>query len=147
VLFRIGESDVRTRIRSVQAEAVEQALGYLESVACRGRLGAGGQGGSCAGRGFLARAFEHRTSRAGDPQLHTHVLVANTIRRPDRQWATLDGRLEYAHAKTAGYIHEAAFRRALARDLGAAYMRRRGENSAAAGRWRRCERARRRTTP
>ncbi len=163
VLFGLGEADVRATIRRAQVEAVEQALGYLEDVACRGRFGAGGLGGSFAGRGFLAAAFEHRTSRAGDPQLHTHVLVANTIQRPDGQWATLDGRLIYAHAKTAGYIHEAAFRRALARDLGVewrrvvngiadirgvsepvleafsrrsreidAYMRRRGETSAAA---------------
>ena len=27
--------------------------------------------------GLVAAAFRHRTSRAGDPQLHTHVLVAN----------------------------------------------------------------------
>jgi conjugative relaxase-like TrwC/TraI family protein len=163
VLFGIGEANVRATIRRAQVEAVDQALGYLEDVACRGRFGAGGQGGGFAGRGFLAAAFEHRTSRAGDPQLHTHVLVANTIQRPDGQWATLDGRLIYAHAKTAGYIHEAAFRRALARDLGLewgrvvngiadirgvpepvleafsrrsreidAYVRRRGEHSAAA---------------
>ncbi|WP_121249673.1 MobF family relaxase [Solirubrobacter pauli] len=77
-----------------------------------------------AGRGirrprFLAAAFEHRTSRAGDPQLHTHVLVANAIQRPDGQWAALDGRLIYAHAETAGYVHEAALRNALARDLAA----------------------------
>jgi conjugative relaxase-like TrwC/TraI family protein len=71
----IGEADVRATIRQAQVEGVEQALGYLEDVACRGRLGAGGQGGSFTGRGLLAAAFEHRTSRAGDPQLHTHVFA------------------------------------------------------------------------
>ena len=118
VMFGIGDIDVRETVRRAQQEAVGEALAYLESVACRGRLGAGGQGGSFDGRGFLAAAFEHGTSRAGDPQLHTHVLIANTVQRPDGQWATFDGRLLYAHAKTAGYVHEAAFRRAMARDLG-----------------------------
>jgi conjugative relaxase-like TrwC/TraI family protein len=26
---------------------------------------------------MVAGAFDHRTSRAGDPLLHTHVVVAN----------------------------------------------------------------------
>jgi conjugative relaxase-like TrwC/TraI family protein len=123
VLFGICDPSVRATIRRAQREAVAQASNYLESAACRGRTGAGGQGEGFAGRGFLAAAFEHRTSRAGDPQLHTHVLIANAVQRPAGQWAALDGRLLYAHAKTAGYIHEAAFRHALARDLGIEWRR------------------------
>ena len=64
--------------------AVADALGYLERVAANGRRGAGGAM-SIQGSGFVAAAFRHRTSRAGDPQLHTHVLIANLVqgtRRP-----------------------------------------------------------------
>ncbi|WP_280346488.1 relaxase domain-containing protein, partial [Nocardia neocaledoniensis] len=35
--------------------------------------------------GIVAACFTHRDSRAGDPDLHTHVLVANKVR-------TLDGK-------------------------------------------------------
>ena len=70
------------------------------------------------GAGFVGAAFRHRTSRAGDPQVHTHVLVANATRRPDGLWGTLDGRQLYAHAKTAGYVHEAVFRHELGQQLG-----------------------------
>jgi conjugative relaxase-like TrwC/TraI family protein len=51
----------------------------LEREACFARLGAGGHTAT-RGRGFVAAAFRHRMSRAGDPQLHTHVLVANLVR-------------------------------------------------------------------
>ncbi len=43
-------------------------------------------------RGVVAAAFEHWDSRAGDPQLHTHVVVMNRVQRPDGAWRTLDSR-------------------------------------------------------
>ena len=58
----------------------------------------------------MAAAFDHRTSRAGDPQLHTHVLIANQSRGVDGRWSALDGRLLYRHAKTAGYVYQAVLR-------------------------------------
>ena len=81
------------------------------------RRGAGGAQ-AIAGNGFVAAAFRHRTSRAGDPQLHTHVLVANLTLGADGHWSTLDGRRIYAHAKTAGYLYEARLRSELTRELG-----------------------------
>src|SRR3954451_23305192 len=67
---------------------------------------------------LVAAAFRHRTSRAGDPQLHTHVLVANATLGADGRWSALDGRRIYAHAKTAGYLYEARLRAELTRELG-----------------------------
>ena len=81
------------------------------------RRGAGGAV-AIAGRGLIGAAFRHRTSRAGDPQLHTHVLVANLILGADGRWGTLDGRRIYAHAKTAGYLYELRLRALLTRELG-----------------------------
>ena len=117
VLFGIGSPRVQGAIRDAQREAVAEAMRYLERTAARTRLGRGGQL-IVEGRGLLAAAFEHRTSRAGDPQLHTHVLVANAIERPDGLFGTLDGRAIYAEARTAGFVHEAAFRQALTAKLG-----------------------------
>ena len=81
------------------------------------RRGAGGVD-RIPGRGLVAAAFRHRTSRAGDPQLHTHVLVANLTLGADGRWSALDGRRIYAHAKTAGYLYEARLRAELTRELG-----------------------------
>ena len=39
----------------------------------------------CDTEGLVIARFEHRTSRAGDPQLHSHCLVLNKVRDP-RRW-------------------------------------------------------------
>jgi conjugative relaxase-like TrwC/TraI family protein len=57
------------------------------------------------GKGFAAAAFDHRTSRAGDPLLHTHVVVSDRTLAEDGRWTALDARPLYRHAKTAGYGH------------------------------------------
>lgn len=95
-------------------KAVADALGYLESRALRVRRGAGGAELLCA-EGFVAAAFVHRTSRAGDPQLHTHVLVAYG---EDGRWSATWPRLLYHHARTAGFLYQAALRARLTDALG-----------------------------
>ncbi len=117
VLFGTGDDRVQRAVLEAQQNAVAAGMSYLERHACRTRMGAGGHE-IVQGAGFVGAAFDHRTSRAGDPQIHTHVLVSNATRRADGLWGTLDGRQLYAHAKTAGYVHEAAFRRELTDRLG-----------------------------
>jgi conjugative relaxase-like TrwC/TraI family protein len=117
VLFGIADGAVVSELRAAHGAAAEQALRYLERDACRVRRGAGGEV-SCRGEGFVAAAFEHRSSRAGDPLLHTHVVVANTARGPDGRWSALDGRLLYRHAKAAGYLNQAALRAEITERLG-----------------------------
>ena len=43
-------------------------------------------------RGLLAVAFTHRDSRAGDPDLHTHVAISNKVQTTGGRWLALDGR-------------------------------------------------------
>ncbi|MGN6217082.1 MAG: MobF family relaxase, partial [Solirubrobacterales bacterium] len=65
----------------------------------------------------LGAGYVHRSSRAGDPQLHTHVLVANATFAEGR-WTRLYHPAIYEHAKTASYIYEAHLRDELTRRLG-----------------------------
>lgn len=74
--------------------------------------------------GFIVAAFRHRSSRAGDPQLHTHVVVPNLVRGTDGQWSAPDGRHLYAWQKTAGTMYQSALRAELA-PLGPAWRVRR----------------------
>ena len=83
------------------------------------RRGAGGQR-RIGAEGLVAAAFVHRTSRAGDPQLHTHVLVANAGARRDGRWSAPDARLLYFHARTAGFVYQASLRAGLVESLGVA---------------------------
>src|SRR5215208_4042558 len=117
ILFGVAEPEVTRQIVRAHEEAVGEAMGYLEREACwtrRGRAGAI----RLPGRGFVAAAFRHRTSRAGDPLLHTHVVVANATQAADGRCTALDGRELYRHAKTAGYLYQAALRAELSRELG-----------------------------
>jgi len=68
--------------------------------------------------GFVAAAFAHRTSRAGDPLLHTHVVIGNLALGEDGKWGALDSRLLFRHAKTAGFLYQAALRAELTERLG-----------------------------
>jgi TrwC relaxase len=64
----------------------------------------------------------HRLSRAGDAQLHSHVVMANAT-RADGRWTTLDGRALYAHLKTASALYHAELRAELTRRLGVEWER------------------------
>jgi conjugative relaxase-like TrwC/TraI family protein len=117
LLFALGDDIVRDVTRAAHDVAVSQALGYLEAEAARLRRGHDGTQVEAA-VGLVAAGFRHRTSRAGDPQLHTHVLVANLAPARDGRWSALDGRAVYAHARTAGFLYQAALRGELTRRLG-----------------------------
>jgi conjugative relaxase-like TrwC/TraI family protein len=120
VLFGVGDPATQTAIHVAHARAVDAAFEYFERSTAFARRGAGGAR-VVDGDGLVAAAFVHRTSRAGDPQLHTHVLVANLVRARDGRWSALDGRLVYAHARTAGFLYQAELRAELTRTLGLAW--------------------------
>jgi len=116
VLYGIADAAVARIAREAHDEAVHQALGYLEREACWTRRGRAGRQ-RVRGEGLAVAAFRHRTSRAGDPQLHTHAVVANTTQALGT-WTALDGRGLFGHAKTAGYVYQAALRAELTRTVG-----------------------------
>ncbi len=117
LLFAFGTPEITAPVRDAHDAAVDAAFGYLQDHAFVSRTGKGGTG-QIAVKGVTAAKFRHRTSRAGDPHLHTHVLVANAAEGVDGAWRTLDGRLIYAHAKTGGYLYQAHLRHELTVRLG-----------------------------
>ena len=68
--------------------------------------------------GLVAIAYQHETSRAGVPHLHTHVIVPNCQPRADRKLVSIDGTSLYHEARAAGVIYLATLRRELHRSLG-----------------------------
>jgi conjugative relaxase-like TrwC/TraI family protein len=122
LLFALADPRTSRLVREAHDRAVAAALGYLEREAGEVRRGRDGVD-RLPGGGFVAAAFRHRTSRAGDPQLHTHVQVANMTRGCDGRWSALDGRQLYWQAKTAGTLYQAALRHEL-RALGLRFVMR-----------------------
>ena len=87
----------------------------MQREACLTRRGNRRRGVFVKGNGYLAAGYLHRSSRNGDPQLHTHVLIANATKGPDGKWTRLYHPAIYEHAKTASYIYEAHLRHELTR--------------------------------
>ena len=121
LLWALGDRNVAEQVVAAHDAAVDAAVGYLQRAAGFTRRGAGGAE-TVEVEGFVAAAFRHRTSRADDPLLHTHVLVANLARTcDDGIWRTLDSRKLFAHAKTAGVLYQAQLRCELTARLGVAW--------------------------
>src|SRR5215203_3918891 len=119
LLHALGAEDTRRAVNEAHLTAWQAALGYLEDEACVTRRGAQGVTRENAG-GFVAAAYQHRTSRAQDPHLHTHVIVANMAQSPsDETWRALDGEaILKTYRLAAGYLYEAHLRAELSRTLG-----------------------------
>jgi conjugative relaxase-like TrwC/TraI family protein len=117
LLWGIGGPVAAAEISVAHREAVKAALRYMQREACWTRRGAGGSE-FVKGSGYLAAAYLHRSSRNGDPQLHTHVLIANATQGPDGRWTRLYHPAIYDHATTASYLYEAHLRHELSRRLG-----------------------------
>ncbi len=116
-LLAAGSSaEVRAEVQAGRHAAIRLVLRWLEREAVGVRRGHNGV--DCfRGEGVTAAAFDHRSSREGDPQWHTHVLVQNATLGPDGRWSALDSKRLYAHAMTADRIYHAALRAELTRRL------------------------------
>lgn len=120
VLYGLGTPEIARAVTTAHEASVDAALDYLERHAVWSRRGHNGVT-QIRADGLIAAAFRHRTSRNGDPHLHTHVLIANSVRGHDGRWRTIDARHLWAHAKTAGYLYEAHLRHELSHHLGVAW--------------------------
>ena len=130
VMWAAGSQEVREEIQKCQAEAVRAGIDYLERNAAYTRRGS--QGAEVEPAKLLVATFEHATSRAGDPHLHTHCLIANACVRKDGTTGTLYGRVVkdkegrvlekesplFDHKMAAGAIYRAELAAQLIRRLG-----------------------------
>jgi conjugative relaxase-like TrwC/TraI family protein len=112
LLWALGGHEIRTIIEEVHETAWQSALAYGEQVAAFTRIGAGGIA-QVPTHGFVATAFIHRDSRAGDPDLHTHVTIANRVLGPDGIWRTLDSKQLHAVAVSMSEAYNSAIEQGL----------------------------------
>jgi conjugative relaxase-like TrwC/TraI family protein len=121
VLWALAPREESDRVREGHDAAVAAALEFLQDHAAFTRRGHAGMVQE-ATSGYVAAVFVHRTSRAGDPQLHSHVLVANKVRAvSDGRWLAVDGREFYEVQKAAGMLYKAALRAELSARLGVSW--------------------------
>jgi DNA primase catalytic core len=99
-LWAIAPPGVAAVIEQAHADAVADTLRWLEDHATYTRIGRNGVA-QVEVRGLIAAAFTHRDSRAGDPDLHTHVAISNKVQTLDGRWLALDGRPIYKNKVAA----------------------------------------------
>jgi conjugative relaxase-like TrwC/TraI family protein len=124
VVFGLADPHVADQVRQAHATAVEQAWSYLHaqaSDALRGHHGDGQSAARIGTDGPIVAAFDHVTSRAGDPQLHTHLVIPNLVLGADGKSSAMDTRALYRHAATASEIYHAVLRGELTLRLGVAW--------------------------
>ena len=116
VLWSQADLETRKEIQQAHGEAVGKALSYLDENAAFTRRG---EGGTDREEGKLVFAtFEHGTSRAQDPQLHTHALVLNVCIRQDKTTGTIESRELYQNKMAAGALYRAELAAQLEKRLG-----------------------------
>ena len=108
-----------------QHEAVASTLGWVEQHAAFTRTGHGGLA-QVDTTGLVCAAFDHRESRSGDPDLHTHVAVANKVCGTHGKWRSLDARGLHALGVAASERYNTRFEDALSRRLGVEFTERPG---------------------
>jgi conjugative relaxase-like TrwC/TraI family protein len=116
-----GDDDVLSKaIADAHTTAIAEAMEYLTDHAGYTRIHNPHTGEKDLVRlpGLAAIAYQHETSRCGDPHLHTHVIVPNRQARADGVMVSIDGTSLYHEARAAGVIYQATLRRELHHSLG-----------------------------
>ncbi|OZC83464.1 hypothetical protein CH282_16060 [Rhodococcus sp. 06-418-1B] len=130
-LWAVAPREISQEIEAAHDAAIAAALEYLEEHACFTRLGNGGVAQVDA-NGLIAAAFTHRDSRAGDPNLHTHVAISNKVSTtlPDgtTKWLALDGAALYRNNVPASEVYNTALEAQLRERIGVDFAERPSED-------------------
>ncbi|MEO0373019.1 MAG: MobF family relaxase [Cyanobacteria bacterium P01_A01_bin.17] len=115
VIWSQSDQETRWEIQQAQEAATRRALDWLEAESITRR----GRGGHLKEPARLIVAtFEHGTSRAQDPQLHTHCLIMNAAVRGDGSTGAIESQQFYQNKMTAGALYRAELAKQLEARLG-----------------------------
>lgn len=117
LLFAFGDEATRDHVVESHERAVNGVLGWVEDHA-HTRMRVPGQVRTVDAEGIVVGLFRQHTSRALDPQLHTHAVIANRVASPDGRWLALDARTIKMDQRTMSALYHALLRAELTRRLG-----------------------------
>ena len=120
VLFALGDDATRFAALSAHDAAVAAMVDWIETHA-HTRYRVDGEVQIRDSDGIAVAGFRQHTSRAFDPQLHTHVVVANRVAADDGRWLALDARTIKLDQRTLSAVYHASLRAELTRSLGVSW--------------------------
>ena len=116
--WALADRETKAQIYACHRQAIEVVLTYAEREVFHSRSGTNGVVQEDV-EGVVAAAFTHWDSRAGDPQLHDHVVVANRARSvSDGTWRTLDSRGLFKSVVALSELHQGVLSDLLTKELG-----------------------------
>ena len=122
VWWAVADAGTQSLIAQAHHAAIAEVVAFIEREVATTRVGATGPDGAAAQvdvTGVIATAFDHYDSRAGDPHLHTHVVISNKVKTAqDGKWRSLDGRPMHAAVVALSELHEAVFADHMTRTFG-----------------------------
>src|SRR5205823_7314876 len=108
---------VASEVLAAHHAAIDEVVEFLERHTAFVR----GPGGRVPAQGLAVAVFDHRSSRAGDPLLHSHLVIANVATGVDGRVGALDSTALYAWARPAGHVYQARLRMELTSRLGVVF--------------------------
>ena len=121
-LWAVADAGTQALIGEAHHAAVAEVVAFMEREVAATRSGATAGDGAVAQvdvTGLVATTFDHFDSRAGDPHLHTHVVISNKVQTAfDGKWRSLDGRPMHAAVVALSELHEAVFADHMTRTFG-----------------------------
>jgi conjugative relaxase-like TrwC/TraI family protein len=115
--WAVADAETQAVIYEAHQRALRYVLAYAERHVCFTRSGKNGVVQEEV-RGVVGAAFDHWDSRAGDPHLHTHVVIVNRAQAADGRWRTLDSRALFKATVGLSEMHQAVLSDYLTAALG-----------------------------
>ncbi len=122
-LWAVADAASQAQIVQAHHTAINEVVALMEREVAATRVGHNGIA-QVAVRGLIATCYDHYDSRAADPQLHTHVVIANKVQGQDGKWRALDGRPMHAAVVALSEHYNALLADQLTRSLGVAFEQR-----------------------
>lgn len=98
IYYATCKPDERREIEESLRAANQKVMDYTAEHLCQTRSGRGGKTTEKVTPVFAT--FTHTTSRALDPQLHTHIVLVNSGQKQDGTWGAIDGNQFFQKGKT-----------------------------------------------
>ena len=105
----------------VHDAAVRVALDHLELFGATTRVRVNGSRMFPETGGLTMAAFRQTTSRADDPQVHTHAVISAKVQTADGRWWALDARYLKHHQRMLGGLYQSALRAGVRERFGVAW--------------------------
>ena len=118
IAWGLGDKQLRKEIEAAHEHAIQDVVRHLENNVIMTRRGHNGVRQIDTKSGIIGTKFRHYDSRAGDPNLHDHVVIANRVEGADDKWSSIDGRTLYQYGVECSELYNSRVQQYVAEKTG-----------------------------